>query len=210
MTGAPSGPRRPLFRLLSSAAIVLLSVAVVVDHVRLTREIASRQADDLHPQVNTVGRRVTALEQAQATREKRPVSATAHDLEATAHALGDRITALEQAAHPMPDVSDLPSLRDRISALEARQKAAAVAPLAHPARTKRIAARPPMPPFGLLGLERRAGETFLAIAPSGASSLGQLQLLRTGDAVGEWTLVAVDGSAAVFHVHGTSQRLPIP
>ena len=43
-----------------------------------------------------------------------------------------------------------------------------------------------------------------------ASSVLDVWLLREGDAVGAWHLLAIEARAAVFRVDGQTQRLALP
>ncbi|HCC6341296.1 hypothetical protein [Citrobacter amalonaticus] len=62
-------------------------------------------------------------------------------------------------------------------------------------------------PFSLISSEFRAGRQFAVIAPSGYSSLSQLQLVAPGDSVQGWQLLQLDGSHATFCKGG--QRLTL-
>lgn len=70
------------------------------------------------------------------------------------------------------------------------------------ARTVPLAA-----PFILTGVEQRGGQNFAVVAPLGATSLSQMQLLSPGDSAWGWQLRSIEGNQAVFSVNGIPQRL---
>ncbi|MGP0172692.1 hypothetical protein ACSVIJ_12495 [Pseudomonas sp. NCHU5208] len=85
-------------------------------------------------------------------------------------------------------------------------------PKTRPAPAARIAKakpKPAPPPFVLLGIETRAGEPFASIARDGAASLGDVQLLRPGEAYQSWKLIRVEDRAAVFSAGGEEQVVSI-
>jgi hypothetical protein len=57
----------------------------------------------------------------------------------------------------------------------------------------------PEPPFNVVGVELRGGERFLSVAAPGVVG-ADVRLLREGDAVGAWHLLAIEAHAAVFRV----------
>ncbi|MGZ7153888.1 hypothetical protein ACXWOD_10385, partial [Streptococcus pyogenes] len=68
----------------------------------------------------------------------------------------------------------------------------------------------PEPPFNVVGVKLRGGERFLSVAAPKASSVLDVWLLREGDAVGAWHLLAIEARSAVFRVYGQIQRLALP
>ncbi|MDR3430729.1 MAG: plasmid transfer protein [Rouxiella aceris] len=66
---------------------------------------------------------------------------------------------------------------------------------------------PLVAPFILTGIEQRGGQSFAVVAPRGATSLSQMQLLSQGDSAFGWQLRSIEGNQAVFSVNGISQRL---
>ncbi|HEY3592184.1 MAG TPA: hypothetical protein VGL07_19270 [Buttiauxella sp.] len=62
-------------------------------------------------------------------------------------------------------------------------------------------------PFILTGIELRGGQHFAVVAPLGATSLSQMQLLSPGDSAWGWQLRSIEGNQAVFSVNGIPQRL---
>ncbi len=76
-----------------------------------------------------------------------------------------------------------------------------------PFRSARARAVPLPAPFILTGIERRGGQVFAVVAPRGADSLSQMQLLAPGDSAWGWTLQSAQGNEALFSVNGRQQRL---
>jgi hypothetical protein len=69
---------------------------------------------------------------------------------------------------------------------------------------------PASPPFRLVGLELRGGETFLAITAANAVSLAEASVLRIGDVEDGWRLEALDEKSATFRFDGQLHRLELP
>ncbi|MBU9819879.1 plasmid transfer protein [Rahnella sp. BCC 1045] len=114
---------------------------------------------------------------------------------------------------------DISSLKARIDALNQVHKPA-TAPVStgltpdrknkkpapkKPKRSVRIV--PLAAPFILTGIEQRGGQNFAVVAPTGATSLSQMQLLSPGDSAWGWQLRSIEGNEAVFSVNGIPQRL---
>ena len=101
----------------------------------------------------------------------------------------------------------LQALQARVGDIEARMKRTAAAPR----RTAELAKpKLPEPPFNVVGVELRGGERFLSVTAPKASSVLDVWLLREGDAVGAWHLLAIEARAAVFRVDGQAQRIALP
>lgn len=66
---------------------------------------------------------------------------------------------------------------------------------------------PLVAPFILTGIEQRGGQTFAVVAPRGATTLSQMQLLSPGDSAWGWQLRHFEGNTALFSVNGIPQRL---
>ena len=144
--------------------------------------------------------RVAELEQQAAASKNQPKPVTQPDFEAARKALDERLTQVEQAQAADAHAGDLQALQARMGDLEARMKRTAA-----PAKPK-----VPEPPFNVVGVELRGGERFLSVTAPKASSVLDVWLLREGDAVGAWHLLAIEARAAVFRVDGQTQRLALP
>jgi len=85
---------------------------------------------------------------------------------------------------------------------EKKHKASASKKSLRSARTVPLAV-----PFILTGIEQRGGQNFAVVAPLGATSLSQMQLLSPGDSAWGWQLRSIQGNEALFSVNGIPQRL---
>jgi hypothetical protein len=132
------------------------------------------------------------------------------------HTLNERLKAYTEAPQ-----TDWQQLRDDITALAAQadrvqQELSSLQehltrPPA-PAPTQAVRKHPPSrpkpqtPPFEVIGLEYRGGETFLAVSPNHNTSLNQVQLLHAGDSHQSWLLQSLDSDTAHFRLPDGSRR----
>lgn len=65
------------------------------------------------------------------------------------------------------------------------------------------------PSFQVMGIELRGGQTFVAVAPRGASQLRDIRLLEKGDGYDGWTVSRVGLTYAEFTGHGRSVQLDV-
>jgi hypothetical protein len=125
------------------------------------------------------------------------------------------MTQLEQTLTQRVGVEQLQALRVEIDQLKARPATIQPATPVQPRLpAKAAAATPPRKapfPYRVLGIELRAGQRALSIAPAtGRLTSGQIQVLLPGDVVGGWRLEALDGDTAVFRSGQQTRRLAIP
>ena len=195
------------FKIAAAAWLLLVSVLAVVNSVGLSRLSEQSQASAQDTHVQALNTRVAELEQQAAASKNQPKPVTQPDFEAARKALDERLTQVEQAQAADAHAGDLQA---RMGDLEARMKRTA-APAAAPQRTAEPAKpKVPEPPFNVVGVELRGGERFLSVTAPKASSVLDVWLLREGDAVGAWHLLAIEARAAVFRVDGQTQRLALP
>lgn len=198
------------FKIAAAAWLLLVSILAVVNSVGLSRltEQSEASAQDAH--VQALNTRVAELEQQAAASKTQPKPVTQPDFEAARKALDERLTQVEQAQATDAHAGDVQALQVRVGDLEARMKRTA-APATAPRRTAEPAKpKVPEPPFNVVGVELRGGERFLSVAAPKASSVLDVWLLREGDAVGAWHLLAIEVRAAVFRVDGQTQRIALP
>lgn len=202
-------------RLLSVAGGVgvLLIGGVLVSHqVALTALSDAAKSDTQVLQLQTLEERMVSLEQSREAEQRRPVAASQADFVSHQRAIDQRLNAVESTLAGRATADDLQAVRDQLKEFQDALKAVQVsAPAPKPVR--RPAAKPPTlaaPPFQIIGLESRGGERFLAMVPLDAPSLEHVQLLRVGDAFGDWQLDAVEQQEAVFRVDGHPRRLAVP
>ncbi|MER1939496.1 hypothetical protein ABS755_02115 [Castellaniella sp. FW104-16D08] len=194
----PHSPRRPSAAVFMLSLLWLwligLSICVFLGYQAMG-ELADRERVDSG--LHRLEAQVIALADATQTLQQRPQAATPAALQEVRQALEARIAQVEQ-----------------IEAHQAMVRAVTPAPPSPPPTpTKPVAVKsaPPPLPFRVVGVELRAGERSLTVAPAkGAFTPGQVQALLPGDAVGPWRLQAIDGNIAVFLVDKHTRRVAIP
>lgn len=215
MTTMPgSGQHRysTLMRVAAITWLLLISAAVVIDHVALSGLAAQVETSAPGLQVAVLEKRLAELVQQVEQAQQHPAALPQARYEAERQALELRLNAIEQALGSRPKAENLLVLQARIEQLEMRLST----PRPTPAATTRPRVAAPAkskaaePPFRVIGAELRAGERFLAIIPSASSALSQARLLRPGEAEAGWHLEAIEGSSALFRHGNDSRRLPIP
>lgn len=209
--------RARLLRVAAATWLLLISAAVIIDHVALSRLADDVQASAPSLQVAMLDSRLTDLERRMDAADRQPASLTQSSLDATRQALEERLAVLEQTAStPQTAAADIAPLQSRVEQLEARMREVRQAPAPATAPVRRPppadTARPALaePPFRLLGIELRAGERFLSIAPAHARSLAEARVLRLGETESGWQLEALEGQTAVFHFDGQTRQLAVP
>lgn len=194
-------------KIAAAAWLLLVSVLAVVNSVGLSRLTEQSQASAQDAHVQALNTRVAELEQQAAASKNQPKPVTQPDFEAARKTLDERLAQVEQAQAGDAHAGDLQALQARVGDIEARMKRTAAAPR----RTAELAKpKLPEPPFNVVGVELRGGERFLSVAAPKASSVLDVWLLREGDAVGAWHLLAIEARAAVFRVDGQAQRIALP
>lgn len=214
MTVAPDSAdrrRATLLRVATATWLLLISAAVLIDHVALSNlaEQAETRAPgaqvavlegrlaDLAEQVELVRRQPAAVAQARYDTEHQAVTQRLADIEL---AQGERLVA-----------GDLRPLQDRLAHLEARQAQRPISQAApRPPAPETPRPKPAGPSFQLLGVELRADERFLSIRPHGANTLSQVRLLRVGEDEGGWRLESIEDGSATFHRAGENLRIAFP
>lgn len=204
--------RATLLRVATATWLLLISAAVLIDHVALSdlAEQAETRAPgaqvavlegrlaDLAEQVQLIRRHPAAVAQARYDTEHQAVTQRLADIEL---ALGERLVA-----------GDLRPLQDRLAHLETRQAQRPTSQAAppRPPSTETTMPKPAGPSFQLLSVELRADERFLSIRPHGASALSQVRLLRVGEEEDGWRLESIEDGSATFHRAGERLRIAVP
>ncbi|MDR1934506.1 MAG: hypothetical protein LBS49_02790 [Candidatus Accumulibacter sp.] len=236
MSLPPFASKSPARRWPKIAAIVGLLLAGAVSllllfhSVELTRREAPRApgAQEVRDAfIQALASRVDALEQQAETFRRAPEAPTPADLDDLRQTLDERLARIEAAPPAEAVAAGLDALRLRLGEIETRLESApppsslpspppappppAAAPPAAPKPvTEPSKPRTAKPPFSVLGVERRGGERFLAVAAPGARALSDVRLLREGDAAGAWRLQTIEAQAAVFRVDGRMLRVALP
>lgn len=215
MTTMPgSEPRRTgtLMRAATVTWLLLISGAVVINHVALSGLAAQVETSAPGLQVTVLDKRLTELAQQIEYVQQQPDALPQARYEAERQALEHRLSAMEASLGNQPATDNLLALQARLEQLEMRLSAPPPAPptpshprTAAPAKPKVIE-----PPFRLIGTELRAGEQFLSILPAASDALAQVRLLRPGEAEAGWHLDAIERNTALFRHGDDSRRLPIP
>ncbi len=208
--------RTRLLRVAAATWLLLVSAAVVVNHVSLSRLAEEVRASAPAIEVTLLDVRLTELESRTDSTEHQIEPLTQASLDAVRQALEERLARLEQADPAQDVATDIAHLQSRVEQLEARLKevrqtpAPAAAPPRRPPPAE--AARPTAtePPFRLLDIELRAGERFLSIAPADSRSLASVRVLRLGETESGWRLESLEGRTATFLFNGQARRLSVP
>jgi len=215
MTSMPgSGQYRHgmLLRAATTTWLLLISAAVVIDHVALSGLAAQVETSAPGLQVAVLEKRLAELVQQVEQSQQHPAALSQARYEFERQALELRLNTIEQAIDSRPTAENLLPLQARIEQLEIRLSAPRPTPeaaphprVATPAKTKAAE-----PPFRVVGAELRADEQFLSILPAASDALSQVRLLRPGEAEAGWHLESIEGNSALFHYGDDSRRLPIP
>ncbi|MBK3845824.1 hypothetical protein [Stutzerimonas xanthomarina] len=215
MTTIPGSGQHRHGRLMRAATItwlLLISIAVVIDHVALSGLAAQAETSAPGLQVAVLKKRLAELVQQVEQAQQQPEALPQARYEADRQALEQRLSEIEQALGNRPTAENLLPLQARIKQLETRLNAPRPAPPTTPRPRASARAKPKTiePPFRVIGAELRAGERFLSILPSASGSLSQVRLLRPGEAEDGWHLETIEGNTALFRHGNDTRRLPIP
>jgi len=208
--------RTRLLQVAAATWLLLVSAAVVVNHVALSRLAGDVRTSAPAIEVALLDSRLTELELLTDSTGHQPEPLTQASLDAVRQALEERLARLEQTDAEPPATTDIAHLESRLDQLEARLKEVRQPPppAAAPARRPPPAgaARPATvePPFRLLDIELRAGERFLSIAPADSRSLAAVRVLRLGETESGWRLESLEGRTATFLFNGQARRLSVP
>lgn len=212
MPGSESRPHGLLMRVAVVTWLLLISAAVLIDHVALSGLAAHVESRASSPQVAVLEKRLAELAQQVEHVQQQPAALPQARYEAEHLALELRLSVIEESLGSPPTADGLLPLQARIEQLEARLSAPVPVPPT-PSRQRAVAPTKPKavePPFRVIGAELRAGERFLSIMPATADALAQVRLLRPGETEAGWHLVAIEENTAVFRHDDDTRRLPIP
>ena len=192
--------------------LIGLSVLVALGYQAMNDQADQERLDS---RLQRLEAQATGLAETIETIQQRPGVATAADLKDTRQILEARAAQVEQSLSAYAPADDLQALRAEVEQFKARQSAARAGAPTQPRAPSKSAAKPeppPLPlPFRIVGVELRAGERSVSVAPnSGDFTPDQLQVLLPGDAIGPWRLQAVEGSTAVFQAGDQTRRVAIP
>ncbi len=203
--------RTTLLRVAAATWLLLISAAVVIDHVSLTTQ--AEEAEDAMPgmPVTLLEARLAELAREIEQQRQGPAALPLGRYESERVALDQRLAVVERAVDDRPTI-DLQSLQTRIDRLEVRLATVRSAPTTASRLPVRAPARPrPIEPsFRVIGVELRGGERFLSILPADAAALAQARLLRAGETEAGWRLEVIEDGTAVFRLGDEVRRLTVP
>ena len=207
-----AAPRRNWLAPALLVCVMIQSVFVAIDHSHLRHLSAQIASEAMTAQLGSLKERVMTLENERLAVRAQPDSVTTRDFRVQNQMLENRLVQLEQRMPERATQADLELLKARIDTLERSHHRAAregsPPPPQPPVTTP--SPSPASPPFRLVGLELRGGETFLAVTPTNAVSLAQVSVLRIGDVEDGWQLEALDDKSATFRFEGQLRRLELP
>ncbi|PNG83913.1 hypothetical protein [Pseudomonas putida] len=211
---AAQSPRRPITAVMLQSLMWLWLIGLSV-FVALGYQAVNEQVDQerLNSRLQGLEAQAVGLAEAIEAIQQRPTVATAADLKDTRKILEARAAQVETTLSGYAAADDLQALRTEVERIKTRQTVARTAAPAQPRTPRRPSAKPePLPlPFRIVGVELRASQRSLSVAPSiGNFSPDQLQVLLPGDVVGSWRLQAVEGNSAVFQTGDQTRRVAIP
>jgi hypothetical protein len=193
-----------LIRLLLWVWLGVLTVLAVMNYHNTAELTEREQMDAGLKQVQVLEDRLTALTDSIQALQARPAPASTTALRGIQQNLEMRIAQIEQTQE---------TLRNELEQLKSRQAVAIpnTATTSHIARPAATAPKKMPFPFRILGLELRAGQRMVSIAPaSGEPAPAQIQVVLPGETVGQWRLKTIDGDTAIFSHAGQTHRLAIP
>ncbi|MGI8472766.1 hypothetical protein [Pectobacterium brasiliense] len=195
------------------AWLSLLTVFIGLSYRTIADLAERKQVDASMQQIRVLEESVTELADSMQVLQTHtlPVSATA--LRELQQHVENRLAQIEQKQANQASTQAVQTLRDELERLKSQQAIARPSPsTTH--RTASPAATAPrnMPfPFRILGLELRAGQRMVSLAPAGGKlSSNQIQLVSLGETVDQWRLDAIEGDSAIFSRAGQTRRLAIP
>ncbi|MDH0425371.1 hypothetical protein [Stutzerimonas stutzeri] len=215
MTTMPgSGQHRhgTLLRAATITWLLLISAAVVIDHVALSGLAAQVETNAPGLQVAVLEKRLAELVQQVEQAQQQPNALPQARYEVEHQALEQRLNAIEQALGSRPTADNLLPLQARIEQLEMRLSTPSPEPPAPPPPRTAAPSKPKVveQPFRVIAAELRAGKRFLSILPAASVALSQVRLLRPGEAEAGWHLETIEGNTAVFRHGDDIRRLPVP
>ncbi|GKX37627.1 hypothetical protein PZA22_17330 [Pectobacterium polaris] len=216
MNNAPTSLKRTAATVswfLIYAWLSVLTVFIGLSY-RTIAELAERkQVDASMQQIRVLEESVTELADSMQVLQTHTLPASATALRELQQNLENRLAQIEQMQENQASTQSVQTLRDELERLKSQQAVARPSPsTTH--RTAGPATTTPrkMPfPFRILGLELRAGQRMVSLAPaSGKLSSNQIQLVSLGETVDQWRLDAIEGDTAIFSRAGQTRRLAIP
>ncbi|MDG9757851.1 hypothetical protein N5E31_03620 [Pseudomonas chengduensis] len=212
MPGSRQHRHGTLMRAATITWLLLISAAVVIDHVALSGLAARIETSAPGLQVAVLEKRLAELVQQIEQAQQQPDALPQARYEIEHQALKQQLNTIEQALGSRPTADNLLPLQARIEQLEMRLSTPRPTPPTTPRPRVSAPAKPKSlePPFRVIGVELRAGEQFLLTLPAASGALSQVHLLCPGETEAGWHLETIEGNAAVFRRGEDTRRLPVP
>ncbi|MEI7181952.1 hypothetical protein WCT96_01340 [Pectobacterium carotovorum] len=191
----------------------MLTVFISLSYRAIANLAEREQVDASVRQVRVLEASMAKLADSMQALEARPVPASVTALRGMQQNLETRIDHIEQMQENQAFTQAVQTLRDELERLKSQQAVARPSPPTTHSTTSPTATTPRkiLFPFRILGLELRAGQRMVSLAPaSGKLSSTQIQLVSLGETVGQWRLDAIEGDTAIFSRAGQTRRLAIP
>ncbi len=203
--------RITLLRVATVTWLMLISGAVIINHVTLSKVVDLSAQKASNTQVTALDEQVRKLiawveEQDQQQSIALPVARYESDRQS----LDQRLIVIEQMLDQKLAAQDLDELQRRIELLETRPAIVQPAPKGAARPRTPPPPKPVEPPFQVIGIERRGDERFLSLLPIGSTALSQALLVRPGETQADWQLKTIEGNNAVFQKGSQIHRLVIP
>ncbi|MCL6324690.1 MULTISPECIES: hypothetical protein [Pectobacterium] len=195
------------------AWLSVLTVFIGLSYHAIADLAERKQVDASMQQIRVLEESVTELADSMQVLQTHtpPVSATA--LRELQQHVENRLAQIEQMQENQASTQAVQTLRDELERLKSQQAVARPSPPTTHSTVSPAATEPRKMPFHfrILGLELRAGQRMVSLAPtSGKLSSNQIQLVSLGETVDQWRLDAIEGDTAIFSRAGQTRRLAIP
>lgn len=208
----PLTSRTTLLRVATITWLILISGAVVINHVTLSKLLDLSAEKAPTRLVTALDERVTALTTwVEQQDQRQSIALPVTRYESDHQSLDQRLKILEQTLKEPSTTQDLQDLQRRIEQLEARPTTVqSLSPKVTTRPRKPTPQKTLEPPFQVTGIEQRGDERFLSLLPTGSTALSQTRLLRPGETEAGWQLNAIESDTAVFQNGTHVRRLAIP
>ncbi|KHS70941.1 hypothetical protein RC77_05355 [Pectobacterium brasiliense] len=195
------------------AWLSVLTVLTSLSYHAIANLAEREQVDASVRQVRVLESSVTELADSMQVLQTHTLPASATALRELQQNLENRLAQIEQKQENLASTQAVQILRDELERLKSQQDVVRPSP-PNPHSTTSPATTTPRKipfPFRILGLELRAGQRMVSLAPaSGKLSSNQIQLVSLGETVDQWRLDAIEGDTAIFSRAGQTRRLAIP
>ncbi|CAB3647923.1 hypothetical protein [Achromobacter pestifer] len=215
----PPRSRATLVRAAAATWLLLISIAVIINHVALTRLSEQAEGSVQVSQMTALQSRMAELGQQIDHDREQPAAVTQAGYDADRQGLEQRLASIEQAVGDRLPADGLVPLEQRLDQLVARldqlqsRQAKAKPDAPAPARARATPApkakAPEPPPFTVLGVEMRGGERFVSILPVDKAAFSEARLLHPGESEDGWLLESVEAGLAVFRQGTEVHRLAV-